>query len=173
LQQKLTRIKSLNNSIFIAIREIYCTYVKNKIKKIFIHNVSEDASKHLTMHVRSMLLKVMIITMQKMHLNEIHFLKNRISQLESKNLRSQDIEMLTHQDHNVIEKQLNSVVETVDCKQFILHAIVRILIIHETIYNSSSKFVVEMIKILQQEDEFAVKIRADEMINIQKNDVEV
>jgi hypothetical protein len=46
------------------------------------------------------------------------------------------------------------------------------LTIHETIYDSSSKFIVELIKILQQENEFAVRIKADEMMNMQKNDVE-
>jgi len=74
--------------------------------------------------------------------------------------------MLTYKDRNVAEKQLNSVVETVDCKQLISHAIVRVLTIHETTYNFSSKFVVELIKILQQEDEFAVKLRADKTMNI-------
>jgi len=46
------------------------------------------------------------------------------------------------------------------------------LTIHEIIYNFSSKFIVKLIKILQQEDEFAVRLKADEMMNIQKNDVE-
>jgi hypothetical protein len=40
------------------------------------------------------------------------------------------------------------------------------------IYNLSSKFIVKLIKILQQEDEFAVRIKADEMMNMWKNDVE-
>ena len=39
------------------------------------------------------------------------------------------------------------------------------------IYNFSSKFIVKLIKILQQEDEFTVKLRADETTSIQKNDV--
>jgi len=67
---------------------------------------------------------------------------------------------------NVVEKQLNSVAKTVNYKQLILYAIVRVLIIHETIYDFSSKFIIELIKILQQEDEFAVKLKADEMMNI-------
>jgi len=46
------------------------------------------------------------------------------------------------------------------------------LTIHEIIYNFSSKFIVELIKILQQEDEFAVRLKAGETMNIQKNDVE-
>jgi len=46
------------------------------------------------------------------------------------------------------------------------------LTIHETIYDLSSKFIVKLIKILQQKDEFAVKIKADKMMNMQKNDVE-
>jgi ribosomal protein S26 len=146
--------------------------VKNEIEKISVHNVSEDASKHSTMHVRNMLLKAMIIAMQKMHLNEIHFSRDKISQFKSKNLRCRDIEMLNHQDCNIIEKQFNSVVETVNCKQLVSHAIVKVLIIHETTYDLSSKVVVELIKILQQENQFAVKIRADKMTSMQKNDIE-
>ncbi len=107
-----------------------------------------------------------------MHLNEVHFLKDKISQFKSTTLRSTDVEILTYKDCNVAEKQLNSVAETVDCKQLISCAIVRVLIIYETTYNFSSKFIVELIKILQQEDEFAVKLKADEMMNIWKNDVE-
>jgi len=96
LQQKLTRIESLSSFIFVAIREIYCIYVKNEIEKISVHSVSEDVNKHSAMHVRSMLLKAMIIMMQKMHLDEIYFSKDRIFQFESKNLRSQDVETSTH-----------------------------------------------------------------------------
>jgi len=56
--------------------------------------------------------------------------------------------MLIHQDCNIIEKQLNSVAEIVDCKQLVSYAIIKVLIIHETTYDSSSKFIVELIKIL-------------------------
>ncbi len=80
--------------------------------------------------------------------------------------------MLTYKDCNVAEKQLNSVAETVDYKQLISHAIVRVLIIHKTIYNFSSKFIVKLIKILQQEDKFAVRLKADETTSIWKSDVE-
>jgi len=146
--------------------------VINKVEKISVHNVSENMSTCSAMHVRSMLLRIMILAMQKMHLNEVHFLKDRISQSESENLRRHDDETSTHRDCNVAEKQLNSVAETVDCKQLISCAIVRVLTIHETTYNFSSKFIVELIKILQQEDEFTVKLRADEMMSIQKSDVE-
>ncbi len=107
-----------------------------------------------------------------MHLDEVHFLKNKIFQLESTTSRSTDVEMLIHRNHNVVEKQLNSVAEIVDCKQLISCAIVEVLTIHETTYNFNSKFVVKLIKILQQEDEFAVRLKADETTNIQKNDVE-
>jgi len=113
-----------------------------------------------------MLLKVMIIMMQKMHLDEVHFSRDKISQFKSKKLRNQNVKMLTHQNHNIVKKQLNSVAETVDYKQLISHAIVRVLTIHEIIYNLSSKFIVKLIKILQQENEFAVRIKADEMMNM-------
>ena len=146
--------------------ETYCTQVINKVKKMSVHSVSENMSTCSAMHVKSMLLKVMILAVQEMHLNEVHFSRDRISQFKSTTLKSTDIEMSTHKDCNVAEKQLNSVAETVDCKQLISRAIVRVLTIHETTYVFSSKFVVELIKILQQEDEFAVKLKAGETTSI-------
>jgi len=107
-----------------------------------------------------------------MHLDEVHFLRNKISQLESTTSKSTDVETSTYKDCNVTEKQLNFVAETVDCKQLISCTIVKVLTIHEIIYNFSSKFIIELIKILQQEDEFAVRLKADEMTSIQKSDVE-
>ncbi len=138
----------------------------NEVEKMSVHNVSENMNTCSAMHVRSMLLRVMILTVQEMHLDEVHFLKNRIFQFESTTLKSTDVEMSTHKNHNVAEKQLNSVAETVNCKQLISHAFVRVLIIHEIIYNFDSKFIVELIKILQQEDEFTVELRTDEMMSI-------
>ncbi len=131
-----------------SLDEIYCTRVINEVEKMSVHSISENTSTCSAMHVRSMLLRIMILAVQKMHLNEVHFSRDRISRSESENLKRHDDEMLTHKDCNVAEKQLNSVAETVDCKQLISHAIVRVLIIHETIYNFSSKFIVELIKIL-------------------------
>ncbi len=206
LQQKLTRIESLNNFIFIVIRElycirvindvektfvhsismnrysaehvksrlqdeIYCTWVINEVKKMFVHSVNENMSTCSAMHVRSMLLKIITLAVWEMHLDEVHFSRDRISQFKSTTSKNTDVETLTHKDCNVAEKQLNFVAETVDCKQLISHAIVKVLTIHEMIYNFSSKFIVKLIKILQQEDEFNVKLRADETTSIQKNDV--
>ncbi len=152
--------------------EIYCIQVINEVEKMFIHNVNENMNTCSAMHVRSMLLKIITLAMQEMHLDEVHFLRNKISQLESTTSRSTDIEMSIHKNCNVAEKQLNSVAETVDCKQLISCAIVKVLTIHETTYNFSSKFIVELIKILQQEDEFVVRLKADETMSIWKSDVE-
>ncbi len=151
--------------------EIYCTWVINEVKKMFVHNVSENMSTYSAMHIKSILLRIMTLAVQEMHLNEVHFLKDRISQLELTTSRSTDVEMSIHRDCNVAEKPLNSVTETVDCKQLISRAIIRVLTIHETTYNFSSKFIVKLIKILQQEDEFAVRLRVDETTSIWKNDV--
>jgi len=145
--------------------------VINEVKKMFIHSVNENISTCSAMHIRSMLLRIMILTMQKTHLNEVYFSRNRISRSEHKNLERHNNETLTYKDHNVAEKQLNSVAETVDCKQLISYAIVKVLTIHEIIYNFSSKFIVKLIKILQQENKFAVELKANEMMNIQKNDI--
>ncbi len=152
--------------------EIYCTWVINEVEKMSVHSVSENMSTCSAMHVRSMLLRIMTLAVQETHLDEVHFLKDRIFQFESTTSRSTDVETLIHRDRNVAEKQLNSVAETVDCKQLVSHAIVKVLTIHEIIYNFSSKFIVELIKILQQKDEFAVRLKADETMNIWKNDVE-
>jgi len=133
---------------------------------MFVHNVNENTSTCSAMHVRSMLLRIMILAMQEMHLDEVHFSRSRISQFKSTTLRSTDVETSTYRDCNVAEKQLNSVAETVDCRQLISHAIVKVLIIHETIYDFSSKFVVKLIKILQQENEFTVRLRANETTSI-------
>jgi len=140
--------------------------VINEVEKMFVHSINENMNTCLAMHVRSMLLKIMILAVQEMHLDEVHFSRDRISQFESTTLKSTDVETSTHKDCNVAEKQLNSVAETVDCKQLISHAIVRVLTIHEMIYNFSSKFIVELIKILQQEDEFAIRLKANEMTSI-------
>ena len=98
---------------------------------MFVYNVNENMNICSAMHIRSMLLRIMILAVQRMHLNEVHFLKDRISWSEHENLKKHNNETLIHRDCNVAEKQLNSVAETVDCKQLILHAIVRVLIIHE------------------------------------------
>jgi len=131
-----------------------------------VHSVNENTSTCSAVRVKSMLLRVMILAMREMHLDEVHFLKDRISQFESTTSRSINVETLIHRDHNVVEKQLNSVAETVDCKQLVSHAIVRVLTIHEMTYNFSSKFIVELIKILQQENEFAVRLRTNETTSI-------
>ncbi len=138
----------------------------NEVEKMFVHSVSENTSTCSAMHVRSMLLKIMTLAVQEMHLDEVHFSRDKISQFESTTLRSTNVETLTYRDCNVAEKQLNSVAETVDCKQLISRAIVKVLTIHEMTYDFSSKFIVKLIKILQQEDEFAVKLRADETTSI-------
>jgi len=92
-----------------------------------VHNVNENMNTCSAMHVRSMLLKIILLTVQEMHLDEVHFLRNKISQFESITLKSINIETSTYRNQNVVKKQLNSVVETVDCKQLISHVIVEVL----------------------------------------------
>ncbi len=128
--------------------EIYCTWVINEVEKMFAHSINENTSMCSAMHVKSMLLRIMILAVQETHLNQVHFLKDRISQFKSTTSRSTNVETSIHKDCNVTEKQLNSVAETVNCKQLVSHAIVEVLTIHETTYNFSSKFIVELIKIL-------------------------
>ncbi len=84
--------------------KIYCTWMINEVEKMFVHHVSENMSTYSAMHIKSMLLRIMTLTVQEMHLNEVHFLKDRISQLELTTSRSTDVEMSTHKDCNVAEK---------------------------------------------------------------------
>ncbi len=58
--------------------EIYYTQVINEVEKMSVHNVNENTSTCSAMHVRSMLLRIMILTMQETHLDEVHFSKDRI-----------------------------------------------------------------------------------------------
>ncbi len=53
LQRKLTRIESLNSSIFVAIRELYCIQVINNIEKMFVHSISMN--RYSAEHVESKL----------------------------------------------------------------------------------------------------------------------
>ena len=53
LQRKLTRIESLNNFIFIVIRELYCIQVINNVEKMFIHSISMN--KYSAEHVKDKL----------------------------------------------------------------------------------------------------------------------
>jgi len=140
--------------------------VINEVEKMSVYNVSENMSTCSAVHVRSMLLKIMTLAVRETHLDEVHFSRSRIFQLESTTSKSTNVETLIYRDCNVAEKQLNSVAETVDCKQLVSRAIVRVLTIHEMTYNFSSKFIVELIKILQQENEFAVRLKADETTSI-------
>ncbi len=53
LQRKLTKIKSLNNFIFLTIKILYCIQVINDVKKMFIHSISMN--KYSAEHVESRL----------------------------------------------------------------------------------------------------------------------
>jgi len=53
LQRKLTRIESLNNFIFVAIRELYCIQMINDVEKMFIHSISMN--RYSAEHVESRL----------------------------------------------------------------------------------------------------------------------
>jgi len=86
--------------------KIYCTQVINEVKKISIYNVNENISTCSAMHVRSILLRIMTLTVQETHLNEVHFSKDKISQFKSTTSKSTNIKTLTHKDCNVVEKQL-------------------------------------------------------------------
>ena len=72
----------------------------------------------------------------------------RDSELRTKPLRS-DSEMYAQCKCNVAELQLNSVAETVDCKQLISHVMMRELFIHKTAEENSSQFLQKLIQILQ------------------------
>jgi len=78
--------------------------VINKVKKMFVYNVNENMNMCSAMHVRSMLLRIMILTVQETHLNEVYFLRNKISQLKLIILKRTDVETLTHKNHNIVKK---------------------------------------------------------------------
>ena len=68
--------------------------------------------------------------------------------LETESLRSNS-EMYAQHKYNVTELQLNSVAETVDCKQLILCVMIRELFIYKTAEENSNQFLQKLIQILQ------------------------
>ena len=72
----------------------------------------------------------------------------RDSEFRTESLRSNS-EMYTQHKYNITELQLNSVAETIDCKQLILCIIMRELFIYETAEENSSQFLQKLIQILQ------------------------
>ena len=71
----------------------------------------------------------------------------RDSELRTESLRSNSETYAQHK-HNIAELQLNSVTETVDCKQLILCVIMRELFIYETAEENSSQSLQKLIQIL-------------------------
>ena len=72
------------------------------------------------------------------------FIRCRDPELRNKPLGS---DRKTSAQHicNVAEVQLNSVAETVSCKQLVLHVMVRELTIHKTALNASSEGLTDLI----------------------------
>ena len=63
----------------------------------------------------------------------------RDSELRTESLRSNS-EMYAQYKYNITELQLNSVAETVDCKQLILCVMIRELFIYKTAEENSNQF---------------------------------
>ena len=72
----------------------------------------------------------------------------RDSELRTESLRSNS-EMYAQYKYNITELQLNSVAETVDCKQLILYIMMRELFIYETAEENSSQSLQKLIQTLQ------------------------
>ena len=72
------------------------------------------------------------------------FVRCRNSKLRNEPLRS-NRKMLTQHIYNIAEEQLNSVAETVDCKQLVPHVMMRELTIYKTALNASSKGLTDLI----------------------------
>ena len=57
-------------------------------------------------------------------------------------------EMLIQSTRNVVIAQLNLIAETINYKQLVSRSVAYIVTINETIYDLSSKFIFELIKVL-------------------------
>ena len=71
----------------------------------------------------------------------------RDSELRTESLRSNS-EMYAQYKYNITELQLNSVAETVDCKQLILCVMIRELFIYKTAEENSSQSLQKLIQTL-------------------------
>ena len=79
LQQKLTRIKDLNSSIFATIRAIYATRIKDEVNTTSIYSVSVNTKKCLTIYAECILSKIINTAMQEAHLNVVYLSRRRNS----------------------------------------------------------------------------------------------
>ena len=72
-------------------------------------------------------------------LSEVHW-TDEIKDLKSENELSESLDkVLTQQDCDVAKLQLNSVTETVNCKQLISYVMMRALVIHKTVWERLSQ----------------------------------
>ena len=75
----------------------------------------------------------------KQVLSEVHW-TDEIKDLKSENELSESLDkVLTQQDCDVAKLQLNSVTETVNCKQLISYVMMRALVIHKTVWERLSQ----------------------------------
>ncbi len=62
-------------------KKIYCIKVMHEVKEIFVHSNNETS-----VNAKSIMLKVIILAVCITNLNEIHFLRDKISQIKSTTL---------------------------------------------------------------------------------------
>ena len=159
LQQKLAMIGSLSSPIFAAIRTAY-----NQSTDCAMEPCNGSGTKTAA---RTRLGSLMSTAVQETYLNAVHHSRLREPQPQT---RGSSSETLAQHDRNIAEVQLNPVAGTAGCKQLVPRLVANVLVASETAYNPSSKPAYELIKALQQEDEFVAQWKAGEAEGKHKKD---
>ena len=150
LKQKLAVGATSRDPILAAIQTSYQTEVvasaETAIRSVYAGEAMGSVDVHRT------LLGSMTVASQKTCLDTVHPSRRRDSRAGYRPVS--DGKTPAQQSCNVAHKGLNPVAGTAGCKQLVPRAVARVMAMHETAYNESTRPMFELIKALQKEDSF-------------------
>ena len=155
LKQKLTVGMDNQNPIIAAIQTSYKTEVvasaETAIRSVYAGEATNPVE------VKETLLGSMAVASQQTCLDTVHPSRTREPRAGYRPVSNS--ETLAQRNCNVAHEGLNPVAGTTGCKQFVPRAVAKVMAMHETAYNDSSRSVFELVKALQKEDSFVTEQR--------------
>ena len=153
LKQKLTVGTENPNPMIAAIQTSYITEVvapvETAIRSVYAGEAMDPVD------VQKTLLGSMAVASQQTCLDTVHPSRRRDPRAGYRPVSNG--EALAQRRCNVAHEGLNPVAGTTGCKQFVPRAVAKVMAMHETAYNDSSRSVFELVKALQKEDSFVTE----------------
>ena len=198
----LVKVLTDHNNLreFINVKELNSRQIKWAMKLtsfdfIIVHrsrkiNSANASSRHSNYEEFKTIMKILLFTLQ----NKLFMLRTLIAKdmlllekicskvafelrLRKSQLRIETLESNNDETFAYIRRDLESfskmIVETVDCKQLVSRVIIINLIARETIYDSLSDFIQEIIKTLQREDSLVECHKNFKTLRRRKNQIEI